>query len=140
MDNNLLRWAIIIVVLAHGIGHIMGFMAAWTNVPMGFTDRPSLLSNTLTLESTIGRAFGLLWLVALVAFLGSVYGLVAHQEWWRTLMLAAAFISLVAIVPWWNTVTPGPRFGATLVDVVIIAALLPAWGEQIARAIGGAGS
>jgi cytochrome c biogenesis protein CcdA len=136
MENHLLRWAIIIVVLAHGIGHIMGFMAAWTNVPMGFTDRPSLLGDTLTLESAVGRAFGLLWLVAMIAFLGSVYGLAAHQDWWRVLMIAAAFISLVAILPWWNTVTPGPRFGATLVDVIIIAALLPSWGEQIVRAIG----
>jgi hypothetical protein len=136
MDNNLLRWAIIIVVLAHGIGHIMGFMAAWTNVPMGFTDRPSLLSDTLTIESTIGRIFGLLWLVAMFAFLIGGYGLVTHQDWWRTLVIAAAFISLVAILPWWNTVTPGPRFGATLVDIVIIAALLPPWGEQLVQAIG----
>jgi hypothetical protein len=140
MDNNLLRWAVILVVLAHGIGHIMGFMAAWTNIPMGFTDRPSLLSDTLTLESMVGRVFGLLWLVAMVTFLGSVYGLIAHQEWWRVLMIVAAVISLLAILPWWNTVTPGSKIGATLVDVVLIATLLPSWGEQIVQAIGGTGS
>lgn len=136
MENNLLRWAVIVVVLAHGVGHIMGFMAAWTNVPMGFSDRSSLLSDTLTLDSAVGRVFGVLWMVAMVGFLVSVYGVLAHQDWWRTLMIAAAVLSLVVILPWWNTVTPGPRFGATLVNLVIIAALLPPWGEQIAHVIG----
>lgn len=140
MDNNLLRWVVLIVLLAHGIGHIMGFMAAWTNVPMGFTDRPSLLSDTLTLESAVGHIFGLLWLVAMFAFLVSGYGLATHQAWWRTLVIAAALLSLVVILPWWNTVTPGPRFGATLVNVVILIALLPPWGEQVIQAVGGTGS
>jgi hypothetical protein len=58
-----------------------------------------------------------------------------HQDWWRSLVVAAAFISLVAILPWWNTVTAGARTGAVLTDIVIIAALLPAWGDQIARSI-----
>ncbi|MBZ0299384.1 MAG: hypothetical protein K8J31_06580 [Anaerolineae bacterium] len=135
MDNNLVRWAILIVLLAHGVGHVMGFLAAWTNVPMGFTDRPWVLSSTVTLESAVGRAFGLLWLVALVAFLGGVYGLIGHQDWARTLLIAAAFISLVAILPWWNTVTAGSRLGAVLVDVVVIAALLPPWGVQIVQSL-----
>jgi hypothetical protein len=136
MDNNLLRWFIIIVLLAHGVGHVMGFMAAWTPVPMGFTDRPSLLSDTITIQSAAGRAFGLLWMLALVAFLAAVFGLIGHQEWWRALVIAAAVISLAAILPWWNTVTAGPRFGAVLVDLLILVALLPPWGAQIIRVIG----
>jgi hypothetical protein len=135
MDSNILRWAIIVVLLAHGIGHIMGFLESWTTIPMGFTNQPWLLSNSVTIESAAGRAFGLLWLVAMIAFLGAVFGLVTHQEWWRTLAIAAAFISLMAILPWWNTVTAGARWGALLVDAAILLALLPTWGEQIARSI-----
>lgn len=134
--DNILRWVVIIVLLAHGIGHIMGFLAAWTTVPMGFTDRPWLFSDTITVESAVGRAFGLLWLVAMIAFLGAAFGLIGHQVWWRPLLIAAAVISLAAILPWWNTVTAGPRFGAVLVDLVILIALLPPWGLQIEQAIG----
>ena len=129
MDNNLLRWVVILVLVAHGIGHIMGFMAAWTSVPMGFADRPWLLSDSVTIESAVGRVFGLLWLVALAAFLVGIYGLVGHQEWARTLL-----ISLVAILPWWNTVTAGARVGATLVDVVVLVALLTPLGQPILQA------
>jgi cytochrome c biogenesis protein CcdA len=135
MDSNILRWVIIVVLLAHGIGHIMGFLEAWTTIPAGFTNQPWLLSDSVTIESAIGRVFGLLWLAAMIAFLGALFGLYTHQEWWRTLAIAAALISLIAIVPWWNTVTAGARFGAVLVDVLIILALFPTWGEQIVRSI-----
>ncbi len=136
MDNNLLRWVLAIVLLAHGVGHVMGFVASWTTVPMGFTDRPWLLSDAITVHSTVGRVFGLLWLVAMGAFLVGVYGLIGHQVWWRPLLIAAALISLFVILPWWNTVTPGSRIGAAVVDVVVLVALLPPWGEQIAQTLG----
>jgi len=71
----------------------------------------------------------------MIAFLGAGFGLLAHQDWWRFLAVAAAFISLVAILPWWNTVTPGARIGAVMVDILIIAVLLPGWGEEIAQSI-----
>lgn len=136
MDNNLLRWVVAIVLLAHGVGHIMGFMASWTYVPMGFTDRPWLLSDAVTVHSIVGRVFGLLWLVAMGAFLVGVYGLIGHQTWWRPLLIAAALISLFVILPWWNTVTPGSKIGAAVVDVVVLIALLPPWGEQVAQTLG----
>ena len=132
----MLRWAVILVLLLHGVGHIMGFLAAWTTIPVGFTSSSWMLSNNVTVQSAVGRAFGILWLVALVAFLGATFGLVTHQAWWRTMAVTAAFISLVAIVPWWNTVTPGSRMGAFVVDLVLIVGLLPAWGEQIAQRLG----
>jgi hypothetical protein len=136
MDNNLVRWVLVILLLAHGVGHIMGFLAAWTDVPMGFNNRPWLLSQGVTIDGGVGRAFGLLWLVALIAFVGGALGLVGHQDWARPLLVAAAFISLIAILPWWNTVTAGARTGAILVDLAVIFALLPPWGDQIMRSFG----
>lgn len=136
MDIGVVRWLIIVVLLAHGIGHIMGFLESWTSIPAGFTDQPWVLSSGVTIESTVGRVFGLLWLAAMTAFVGAVIGLFTHQEWWRSLAIAAAFLSLLAILPWWNTVTAGARVGAVLVDIVVIVALLPGWGAQIAQSVG----
>lgn len=135
MDNNFLRWVVIIVLLAHGVGHVLGFLASWTSVAAGFTDQPWVLSDSVTIDSAVGRTFGLLWLLATLAFLGAVFGLLGHQDWWRTLAIVAAFISLIAILPWWNTVTGGVRMGALLADILIIAALLPSWGGEIERSI-----
>ncbi len=136
MDNNMLRWLVAIVLLAHGIGHIIGFLESWTNVPAGFTSQPWLLSDGVTFESSLGRLFGLLWLLALFAFLAATVGLLGNLAWWRPLAIAAAVLSLLVIMPWWNTVTAGARWGAVLADLAILAVLLPAWGEQIAQRLG----
>jgi hypothetical protein len=107
MDNNFLRWIVVLVLLAHGVGHILGFLESWTALSTSFSNQPWLLSDGVTIDSPVGRAFGLLWLVVMLAFLGAAFGLLGHQGWWRSLAVVAAFISLVAILPWWNTVTSG---------------------------------
>jgi hypothetical protein len=48
--------------------------------------------------------------------------------------MAGAVVSLLAIVPWWNTVVPGAKAGA-LLDLVILAALLSPCKEQIVQAL-----
>ncbi len=134
--DNLIRLGIIAVLIMHGLGHIMGFLESWTNIPAGFSEAPWILSDTITVESAVGRVWGIIWLVAGAAFVVAGIGLVNHQDWWRMLVIAAAFISLIAILPWFNTVPPGAKFGGVLVDLVVIVGLLPPWGQQIAQAIG----
>jgi hypothetical protein len=133
----MLRLILAVILIAHGLGHIMGFLAAWTNVPMGFTDRSWLLSTGVTVQSALGKAFGLLWLVALVALVGAGLGVWLRADWWPTLAIVGSVISLLAILPWWNTVAPSPRIWASLVDIVTIAVLLvPSWRDQLTRAVG----
>ncbi len=123
----MLKIVVPLVLLGHAIGHSMGFLASWTEIKCGFTEAPWILSPGVTISGWVGRAFGVLWLVALIAFGAGLFGMVGHQAWWRTAMLFGALVSLVVVVPWWNTVTPGARYGATLVDLLILAALfLPA--------------
>jgi cytochrome c biogenesis protein CcdA len=135
VDNSVWRWLVIVILLAHGIGHIIGLLESWTSIPAGFTNQPWILSDTVTIESAVGRVFGLLWLAAMIAFLGAGIGLFTHQEWWRIMTVGAAVISLVAILPWWNTVTPEARLGAIGIDLAFLVALLPLWGESLAHSI-----
>ncbi len=132
---NLWRYLLAIALIGHGIGHVMGFLAAWTKLPMGFSKVPWVLPGGFTINSAVGRAFGLLWLVAMIGFIGAglgVLGIAVQQDWWRPLALASAVISLVAIVPWWNTV--GPKLGPLLFDLIVLAGLL-FWGDQLSKAI-----
>ncbi len=131
----MLRVLVIGLLLMHGAGHIMGFLAAWTPVPVGFSDRPWIFSEGVTMASPVGRAFSLLWLVAMVATVGAGLGLVFQQEWWKPLAVASAAVSLVAFIPWWNAAPSGSVWGAVLVDLLLIAALAFPWGEQVARAL-----
>jgi hypothetical protein len=133
---NMLHYLLAFVLIMHGLGHAMGFIAAWTpGVDVGFTGAPSILWSGAMVESAVGKAFGLLWLVALIASVGAGYGLLFGHEWWRALAIASAFISLAAIIPWLNSVPPGAKFGGVLVDLLILVVLLLPWGEHITRMV-----
>jgi hypothetical protein len=121
------------VLVLHGLGHVMGFLAAWTSIPMGFVEGKSwLFSSGVPIDSVTGKIFGLFWLVAMVGFVGAGIGILTGEDGWRALALAAAVISLLVILPWWNAVTPGSRVGALLVDVVTLIVVL-GWGNRIAE-------
>src|SRR5215470_17939471 len=101
-EHGMWRYIIAVVLLVHGIGHIMPFMAAWTPKisKVGFSDASWIFSSGVGVESLIGQAFALLGLVALIGFVAGALGLVTHQAWWPTITIVAAVISLVTIVPW----------------------------------------
>lgn len=131
----MLRWLIALALLMHGVGHITFFLAAWTEVPMGYAATPWLLPGSFTVSSAVGKAFGLLWLLAMVGFVGAALGLVARQPWWPTLAVASAVVSLVVLLPWWNTVDPGTRMWALLADLAVIVAFAFPWREQLVAAL-----
>lgn len=126
-----MRWAVGIFFMLHGLGHTMGFLAAWTHVDVGFDDTPWILTGDVRIRSPIGWAFGMLWLVAMAGWVVAGWGVIDGAEWWPALAKGAAVVSLAAIVPWWNTVPTGARLGV-LADVVILAGLLSTWGRDIA--------
>jgi hypothetical protein len=128
----MLRYLVAIAIIMHGFVHASGVLAAWTKAQSGFTGRPWIFTAGVTTHSLVGRIGGLLWLAALVLLLGSGYGVFARQEWWPTLAIAGAVISLLAIVPWWNTFVSGAKPGA-LFDIVIFAALILPWGERVVQ-------
>jgi hypothetical protein len=110
-------------LLMHGLAHISGLLASWTGVDAGYSSKPWLFSQSVYLDSAVGRIFGLLWLMAMLGLVGSAFGLVFRQDWWLPLAVAASVMSLVVILPWWNTVPSGAKFGAFF-DLLVIAALL----------------
>jgi hypothetical protein len=133
-DSAMLRTLVALVLIMHGLAHAMGFLESWTRINVGFRDAPWVLGGA-TVESAVGKAFGLLWLVAMAGWVGAGLGLLLHQEWWVPLAIASAVVSLVTILPWWNTVVDGARFGGTLVDAGMLALLLLPWYEQFQRAL-----
>jgi hypothetical protein len=127
----MLRWLIALALLMHGVGHITFFLAAWTQVPMGYAANPWLLPGEFMVDSAVGKAFGLLWLLAMVGFVGAALGLIGRQPWWPSLAVASAAVSLVVLLPWWNTVDPSTRTWALLADLVVIVAFAFPWRDRV---------
>jgi hypothetical protein len=130
-----LRFAFALPLIGHGLAHLSGFTASWTSSDAGYGDKPWIFSSGVTLSSTVGRVFGLLWLVAAVVLAASGVGAILRQEWWLPLAVVGSVLSLVVIVPWWNTVPPGAKLGAVF-DVIVIAVLASPLREQIISLIG----
>ena len=128
----MLNYILAIPLIAHGLANLAGVIAAWTGNPSGFTDSPLLLSSSITLQTGIGRAFSLIWLLSTVVLVGAGIGVATHQNWWRSAAIMGAAFSMVAIVPWWNAVPPGARFGA-LFDLIVIVLLVSPWGWELAH-------
>lgn len=132
----LLRWGLAGVLVLHGIGHAMFAFTAWSDVPMGFTDSPWMLPGGMTARSLVGQISAVVWLIAMVLFLAAAFGLIQSAGWWPMTVLTASILSLVVIALWWNTITPGSRIWAALVDVVIIVALTGPWKASVISSIG----
>jgi len=132
----MIRWLIVIAMLMHGVGHIVFFLESFAGSSMGFADAPWLLPGAFTVTSPVGKAFALLWLLAMLGFVVAAIGLFTRQEWWSTLAVASAVISLVVLLPWWNTVTPSSRVWVLLADLVIIAAFGMPWKDRVIESLG----
>jgi hypothetical protein len=108
----MLRVVFTFLLVMHGLAHVTGLLGHWTSGSGAFPDEPWLLS------------------AGVVGLVGTGLGLVFKQAWWPQLAIAAAAVSLFAIVPWLKVVPPGAWAGA-LLDVLILVALLSPWAERI---------
>lgn len=121
------------VLIAHGIGHVMAPQAAFA--PPGPLPRAApMVATGLTITSSPGKALSLLWLVPMVGFLLGTYGLWTGESWWRPVLAASSVVSIAAVLPWWGVMPVFSYLGALAVDVLVLAAALTPWGDQLVRA------
>jgi hypothetical protein len=129
MSGTVLRALVAVVLFIHGIGHVMGILPALQVVNVkGWNSRSWLL--TPLIGETAGRILSIiLFVVALIGFVASalaLLGWLVPHEWWRTLAVVSAVISIVTIVLFWNAfVALFPnKVGALGMDVAVLACLL----------------
>ncbi len=136
------RLAVAITLFGHGIGHVVGFLGSWTQLrpfpEPAFNESPWIFSEGVFIQSTIGKVFGIFWLLSMGAFFAASIGLIANQAWWSTTTVIASILSLLAVVPWWNSFTPGimSKKSAVLVDVLALVVLLGPWRDVVLARLG----
>ena len=129
MSGVTLRALVAVVLFIHGIGHFMGIMPALQLVKVeGWNSRSWLL--TPILGETISRILSIiLFLLALIGFIASslaLLGWLVPHDWWRTLAVVTAVISIVTIVLFWNAFVAffPNKIGALGVDIATLVCLL----------------
>ena len=133
----ILRIVVAIILFGHGIGHVVGFLGSWTKLRLfsefPFNESPWVFSENIFIQSAVGKVFGIFWLISMGAFSAAAIGLVTNQSWWNTIAIIASVLSLLAVIPWWNTFTPGimSKKSAVLVDIIVMVALLGPWKDVL---------
>ena len=116
------------VLVAHGIGHILGWfpILGWARSP-GWTSESWVLSGTVGTGPTNAIGF-VLWGVAMVGFVLvglAVLGLPVPTSWLRPMAVVAALASLLAVVLFWDAIPAlSGHVGLIVVDVLVLWAVL----------------
>lgn len=121
------KFVIALVLLAHGIGHSMGLLQVFKVA----TVNPAFHGDSWLLTGSVGpsvtQVVGIvLWTAAIVLFAG-VAGVVIGwlpAGWWQPLAIAASVVSLAGIALFPTAFPAGSTFGAVVVDLAVLAAVL----------------
>lgn len=118
----MLKILIVLVLVAHGIGHSIGVAGGWGNNAWGGTGESWLLTPTLGRSTAVLE--GLIWLIPAIGFLTAGGALLAGMDAWRALALGSSVVSLLAIAVFPQQLPAFSTIAAAAVDVAVIVGLL----------------
>jgi hypothetical protein len=123
MSGSFWRIFVALVILVHGIGHVLFLAPCLGFTQWGQSAHSWLLTRTVGDVATrvIG---GLLWLVVIAGFLAAGIGLLGQDAWWRTLAVGSAGVSLLALLLFVSSGSTQPVLSAAVMDVAILVALV----------------
>jgi len=123
MSGSTWRTTLALVVIAHGVGHVLLLAPCLGVAQWGQSAHSWLLTGVL--GDTLTRLIGsLLWLAVVAGFSAAGVGLFGQRTWWRVLAIVSAGVSLFALALFASGIDAQPLFSAGLMDVAVLVALL----------------
>jgi len=108
-----------VLLAIHGLIHGVGFTTTWGLGASGAISGTPTLWPGVTWDEPVVRGLGVLWLVALVGYVGAAIEAFFGSGLWLPLAVAASLLSLALCVLWWSDA----KIGA-LLDVAILAGIV----------------
>lgn len=123
----MVKIVIAVVLLAHGIGHVLGPLqvAKVAQVNPTWTGDSWLLTGVT--GQTVSNAVGLvLWVTAMVGFVAAAAVVMGWlpASWWVPLAVGSSVVSLLAIALFPNAFPLTSTLGAVVIDVAVLAAVV----------------
>jgi hypothetical protein len=113
----MIRIIIAIVLMIHGLIHLLGFVVPWRLATVdGLTYKTTVLAGRFDVGERGTRVIGLLWLVAAVGFVAAGIAVLTLHPWWPALLLIIALFSLIITLLGW----PEAQIGV-LINLIILA-------------------
>lgn len=117
MSERVMRVILVLLLLAHGIAHLPGFLVNWQL--RSFPELPfrtTIFAGTLDVGLLGIKAVGGGWLVVAIAFGLAALGVLVRSGWWQPLAYSAVGASVLLTAAGW----PEARLGLVANVLVII--------------------
>lgn len=113
----MLRIIFAIIVLVHGLIHLMGFANQWHIKKFSQFTGITLFP----VSENLSKIFGIFWLLAALLFIVSAVGFVIDKDWWRILGFASVIISQLLIIIYWKDAWAGTIPNVIILFIAIIS-------------------
>jgi len=129
MSPRVIQIAVPIVLILHGVGHVMGVLTATGAVGTDAWHSRSWLLTDLLGDSTARMIASVLWIVTVVGFIAAgagAFGWSATAGSWRTIAVVMAVVSLVTLALYWNafaSLFPN-KIGSIAVNLAVLYGVL----------------
>ena len=126
-----MRVAVAVLLVVHGLVHLLGFVKAWRIAPV-----PQLSGATLfPLPASAERPVGLLWLLACLALVGAAAMLLAGGASWWILAAGGVALSQLLVVHAWPDAKAGTVANVLLAAAVVVAAAQARFDRETDRVV-----
>lgn len=116
-----MKLALVALLVIHGLIHVMGFVGTWGLAEFQGASRTPTNCITARPGDAIVRVLGIVWLLALAAFLFAATLLLTDSAMWRPVALGAAAISMAPVALWWQNAPMGAVANALVLVAVVFA-------------------
>lgn len=123
MSQTVWRAVLALVLGAHGLGHMVFLVSTLRVADWGGPSHSWFLAD-LGSGAVMRVAGSLIWFLALAGFIVAAVGLFAQHEWWRTITIASAGVSLLGLVLFWTSPPASSVLSAGIFDLAVLVALL----------------
>ena len=120
---NPLRWPMAVLLVAHGVIHVLGFLWALDLGNVEEIGGPSMFITTAVPGEPAVVVLGFLWLLSMLALMTAGVGVARTERWGLPLAGIAASLSLIPTIVWWSDAWIGASLSAAIVVLVIAAAV-----------------
>lgn len=120
-----MRIVIGIVLIAHGIAHLLGFLVPWQIIKSEeMPYKTTLLSGKADIGNAGIRIFGLFWLAIAVAFIIIGAGAILETTWWLNLLPGITMFSMLFSILSWPESKIGVLINVSIMTLLGISARL----------------
>lgn len=120
-----MRFVLAIVLAAHGIAHLVGFVSSWQLAVLPeLPYKTTILGGSFDVGDVGVRVIGLLWLLAAVTFAVAAFAIATETRWAFRLTLFAVVASLFLCAAAWPDSRIGVAVNAGLLLILIVGVRL----------------